>query len=202
MACLKESCNDQKRGEVMTNTAANLQANHEWMDELKRPEIQSALTNLIRQLPELERTFHSIEQITQFSKHISEDTATMKAFEQRFQLSRINEESFDALITILGKLPILLQIIELMEQITLFIKNVLADEQSMEQIKASLLELPLINQRKEAKELIATIQERKNSIDHSISIFTIMKWIKEPKVQNYLKYIQATLDVLQQKHDE
>ncbi|MGX4669778.1 hypothetical protein JNUCC74_11275 [Cerasibacillus sp. JNUCC 74] len=186
----------------MTNTAANFQANHEWMDELKRPEIQSALTNLIRQLPEIERTFHSMDQITQFSKCIFEDTATMKAFEQRFQLSRINEESFEALITLLGKLPILLQIIELMEQITLFIKNVVADEASMEQLKASLLELPLINQRKEAKELIAAIQERKNSMDHSISIFTIMKWIKDPNVQNYLKYIQATLDVMQQKHDK
>ncbi|MBU5265703.1 hypothetical protein [Virgibacillus proomii] len=186
----------------MTKTAANLQANHDWMEELARPEIQSALTNLIRLLPELERTFHSIEQITQFSKYISKDTATIKAFEQRFQLSKINEESFEALITILGKLPILLQIIELMEQITLFIKNVLADEQSLEQLKASLFELSLLNQRKEVKELIAAIQERKNSMDHSISIFTIMKWIKEPKIQNYLKYIQATLDVLQQKHDE
>ncbi|WP_121639054.1 hypothetical protein [Virgibacillus sp. Bac330] len=183
----------------MPHTAIHSDENKDLLHELKQPEIHQALTGIIHRLPEIERTLQSLEQLTQFSMDVVKDQTTMEALEERLQLSRIDESSLEALVALLAKLPTILEMVEQIEKIALFIKHVVHDEQSMEQIKTSMAELPFIQQQKEVKDFFEAVQTRHESIEQHISIFTIIKWMKEPHVQKYLKYMQATLDVLKAK---
>lgn len=179
------------------NMSAQEKRHDEWTEELSDPEVQQSLAYLIRKLPELQQSVESINNIVTFGESFLQDKQTINSFENRLQTYPIDAEAIEAGIQLIGKLPMLLQHVQLIEQVTVFIQDILGDEQSMEQVNTSIQQLPFI---KEGQEALEVAKEVKNRIDieprETISIFTMMKWLKDPTVQQGLHVVKTALTVL------
>lgn len=170
------------------------------LSQLEQPEVKESLLYLINKLPDIKQTVESIDTAVTFGQSIIEDKDTTKLFEERLSTYPISFETIEACIQLLGKLPMLLKHVEMLEQLTVFIEDVLGDERSLQQIKTSIQELPLVEEGKEAVQLVSEIKERaKIEPKEQVSIFTLMKWLKEPTVQKGLHYVKVALTVLGEK---
>lgn len=169
----------------------------DWTKELAQPEIQESLTFLIQKLPDIQQSMQSFEQILTFGQSFLQDKNTIQTIEDRLNVYPINSETVEAGLTLLGKLPMLLQQVELLEQLTVFLQDVLNDEQSLQQINQSLNDLPLVEEGKEVVEIVNEIKARTEmEPQENVSLFTLMKWLKDPTVQKGLHYVKTTLAVL------
>ncbi|MBM7585943.1 uncharacterized protein YjgD (DUF1641 family) [Bacillus pakistanensis] len=173
---------------------------YEWLNELERPEVQESLKKLIQKLPEIQRSMDSVGNLIQFSESVVKDRETIDKLEQRLTYSSINAESIEALVQLLGKLPVLLKLVERLEQVTVFLESVWKDKETLDQLYHSAMDFPVVERGKETLELVDRIKEKAESQpQQQISIFTVLKWMKDPNVQKGLHYIQATLDTISEK---
>lgn len=178
------------------------QANNksEIMNELDQPEVKESLLYLIQKLPEIQEAVQSVDSIVKFGQAVMEDSETAKMYEERFSTYPIGYETIEAGIALLGKLPLLLQHVGMIEQITVFVQDVLGDEQSIEQITQSINELPGVEEGKGALQLVNEIKERAEvERQEQVSLFTLMKWLKDPTVQKGLHYAKTALTVIGEK---
>jgi uncharacterized protein YjgD (DUF1641 family) len=184
----------------MASGYADQTKTYDWINELERPEVQESLKQLIQKLPEIQRSMDSVGSLIQFSESVMRDHETIDKFEQRLTYSSINAESLEGLIELLGKLPVLLKLVERLELVTAFLENVWKDKESLDQLYQSALDFPVVERGKKTLELIDQIKEKAESQpQQQISIFTVLKWMKDPNVQKGLHYIQATLDTVSEK---
>lgn len=175
-------------------------ATKDWLELLERPDIQDSLTYLIHKLPDIQKSVQSADELLTFGQSFIKDQETIQSFENRLKTYPLNADTLEAAVALLGKLPMLLQLIETVEQLTVFVQDVLGDEQSIEQLFQSLNELPLVQKGKETAGLIDEIKEEAQSKpQQQVSLFTLMKWLKDPTVQKGLHYAKAALDVLGKK---
>lgn len=174
--------------------------NNEWSKELAEPEVQEALSYLIRKLPEIQQSVQSLDEMVTFGKSVLQDQETIDTFEKRLSVYPLNAETLEAGIHLIGKLPMLLQHVEMLEQITVFIQDILGDQQSLEQMNQSISELPFVKEGKSAMEMAQEIKERAATEPReTVSVFTLMRWLKDPTVQQGLHYVKTTLTVLGEK---
>lgn len=177
--------------------SAEEKQNNEWTKELEQPEVQESLTYLIRKLPEIQQSVESIDNLVTFGQSVLQDKQTIGSFESRLSTYPIDAEAIEAGIQLIGKLPMLLQHVQLIEQATVFIQDVLGDERSMEQVNASIQDFPLVKEGKEALEIAQEIKNRAEiEPQENISIFALMKWLKDPTVQQGLHVAKTALTVL------
>jgi len=175
---------------------------NDWLNELDKPEVQESLAQLIKKLPDIQRSLNSVEGMLKFGQSVTEDSDIIEQFEEQLTYSSINQTNIEALIKLLGKLPMLLEWIEKLEQAAVFIENVLGDQESLETLFESLSNQPVVQQGKDTWSVVQTIKERVESTpQEQVSIFTVLKWIKDPNVQKSLRYIQTTMDVLNKKRE-
>lgn len=168
-----------------------------WTKELEQPDVQQSLTYLIRKLPEIQQSVESLENVITFGQAVLQDKQTIDSIENRINTYPIDVEAIEAGIQLIGKLPMLLQHVQLIEQLTTFVQDVLGDEQSMEQINTSIEQLPFVKEGKDALEIVQEVKKRTElESRESISIFTMMKWLKDPTVQQGLHIVKTTLTVL------
>lgn len=168
-----------------------------WTEELNEPEVEESLIYLIRKLPEIQQSVESIENIVTLGQSFLQDKDTIDSFENRLRTYPIDAEAIEAGIMLIGKFPLLLQHVQLIEKATQFIQDVLGDEQSMEQINTSIQQLPFAKEGLDALEVVKEVKERVASEPkENVSIFTMMKWLKDPTVQQGLHVAKTALTVL------
>lgn len=178
----------------------NMNESFDWVKELEQPEIKQSLTYLIRKLPDIQQSVESLDKIITFGTAVLQDSETMNSLENRFQTYPVDAEAIEAGIQLIGKLPMLVQQLELLERITFFIQNVLNDEQSMEQINYSIGQLPFVKEGKEALEIAREVKERvQKEQAEKVSLLTMMKWLKDPNVQRGLQFVNTALTILNEK---
>ena len=170
--------------------------------ELEQPEIQQALTNLIGALPKIDKSLQSLDNLTVFSQAFLTDRQSIDTLENRLKTYPIDSNAIEAGIQLVGKLPMLLQLVELLEGVVFFVQDVLSDEQSMEQINASINQFKFVQQSRDAVDIAKEVKNRLevDSVE-TISLFTILRWLKDPTVQQGLRIVKTTLAVLGQRED-
>lgn len=172
----------------------------DWLNELESPEVQESLVYIIQKLPDLQKGLEKVENLAQFSQNAMMDKEAISRFENRLKYSSVNKESLDALFKLISKLPMLLELVEKLEQTAVFIENTLGDRRSIESLYESLLAQPIVEQGQEVIKTLAAIKEKAETTPQQpISIFTVLKWIKDPSAQKGLHFIQSTIDVLNKK---
>lgn len=180
----------------------NMNESFDLVKELEQPEIKQSLTYLIRKLPDIQQSVESLDKIITFGTAVLQDSETMNSLENRFQTYPVDAEAIEAGIQLIGKLPMLLAQIEMLERITFFIKDVLNDEQSMEQINYSIGQLPFVKEGKEAFEIVREVKERvQKEQSEKVSLLTMMKWLKDPNVQRGLQFVNTALTILNEKQN-
>ncbi|MBB5172610.1 hypothetical protein [Texcoconibacillus texcoconensis] len=171
-----------------------------WAETLENPDVQESMTYLLNKLPEIQASVESLDQMVQFGQHTFGDRASMDYLEEQISLSSIDQESLEALVKLIGKMPVLLKLVERTEEIVTFAESVWNDEESLSYISASINEHSLAQKGKELLEKADEIQARAEEMKGGhISVFTVMKWMKDPSVQKSLRYAKATLEAINTK---
>ncbi|WP_158737769.1 hypothetical protein [Alteribacillus sp. YIM 98480] len=171
----------------------------DWELQLSDPEIQESLTILLQKLPRIKEAVLFSERAIDFVAAVSQDEETLQKFignaGKELSAYHLNEESLRSLTTLIKKLPNIIKVVSVLEDLLEFGKNVLQDDDSLDYIKEGMEEMatPIFSPLKEAK-------ERTEQDNQQVSIFTLLKWLKEPQVQKGLKYVHALLEVYSEKH--
>lgn len=196
----RETVSDEN--DVSKEDAEKTYETYDWAKELEQAEVQQSLAYLIQKLPEIQQFVESLDKLKTFGAAVLQDKETIQSFENRFQAYPVNAQTIEAGIQLIGKLPTLLQYIEFFERVTFFIQDVLSDEQSMEQMKHSMKQLPIMKEGKEVFEMAREIKERAQyGQPEQISLFTLMKWLKDPTVQRGLHFVNTALTVINEKRN-
>ncbi len=168
-----------------------------WQDPLADPEVQESLTVLIQKLPQIKEMVLSAEKAAVLVSSIAQDQTSLKQLGEKWdrltQTHQINEETWQALITLLDKLPTLLTMIETLEKVQLFVQSLMQDKSSIEYLGESVKSY--LAPVTEKLDLVKEAQERAKQDQTKVSLFTILRWMKEPAVQDSLKFIHALLQV-------
>jgi uncharacterized protein YjgD (DUF1641 family) len=112
-----------------------------------------------------------------------------------------NIETIESLVGLLEKLPKILKLVEQLENLIDFATAVLADQQTLDYATASIKSYtePVLKKGQQGLSLVKEIQQQAQATTKPVKLFTIMKWLKDPNVQQSLKFVQATLTVLNKK---
>ncbi|MYL55489.1 hypothetical protein GLW08_19455 [Pontibacillus yanchengensis] len=183
----------------MASTYADV-SKYDWLQELEKPEVQESLTYLIKKLPDIQQAMDSVDHLVQFGQSVTKDQDAIQQLEERITYSTLNEENIEAMIKLLGKMPMLFEMVERLEQMIVFVESVLGDRESLDSLYRSMSEQPVLQQGKDVLDKLDTIKEKAESTpQENISIFAVLKWMKDPNVQKSLHYIQTALDVFNKK---
>ncbi|QDQ01866.1 hypothetical protein FOH38_15990 [Lysinibacillus fusiformis] len=168
------------------------------LEQLKQPDVQAALVSLLQQLPTYEKNLQAIGNIVSFGQAVLQDQQAIQKYDELVRSYNLNLETVEALVGLLEKLPKLLQMINQLENVLDFATAVLADQQTIDYATASIQSYaePVVEKGKQGLSLVKEIQQQAEATTEPVKLFTIMKWLKEPSVQQSLKYVQATLQVL------
>ncbi|TCT24557.1 uncharacterized protein DUF1641 [Melghiribacillus thermohalophilus] len=118
------------------------------------------------------------------------------------QLKNINInvdiDTLEAGMKLLEKLPRLVEMVEKLEIAVEFIENVLRDQESMDYLQDSAKAYmePVRRRVDDGLNFWKEVQAKAETNKQHISIFTIMKWMKDPNVQKGLSYVQAIMDTM------
>lgn len=171
------------------------------LSELEDPHIQQAMVELIRKLPELQSTLHSIEDIVLFGKTVIQDEQTTSVFEERLSTYNINADTIYSLFMLIEKLPTLVKVIQQFEGISAFILSIMQDKESSAYLLNNLKEYtdPFLQDGKNWLTFIKEVRDRAECQPQSITVFSIMRWLKDPTIQKTLCYVQAALNIVAEK---
>lgn len=168
------------------------------LQELKQPETEQAIFALLANLPKYQHSLETICNFIDFAQSILEDKQTINKYEELFRSYNIDIQTVEALIGLLEKLPRLVELIEQFDNLLSFIEAILNDKESTRYLEESVKSYtkPVLGKVKEILSVWNDIQAYTEHQSEAITLFTMMKWIKDPSVQQLLKYVQATLVVL------
>lgn len=171
------------------------------LEQLQHPDIQSALVSLLQNLPTYEKNLEALGNIASFGHAVLQDKQTIQKYDNIARSYNINLETIEALAGFLEKLPKFYKQVEQLENLIDFVTAVLADQQTIDYATASIKSYtePVLNKGKQGLLLINKIQQQAQETTKPVKLFTIMKWLKDPNVQQSLKFVQATLTVLNNK---
>lgn len=169
--------------------------------ELGKPEVHASLLSLVKKLPEFEKNLTSIDNAVQFGKAVFEDKAAIEKYDKLVSTYNINFETISSIIVLLEKLPKLVALLEQFESLIDFAAAVVQDRQTTEAIMSSAKDYvkPLIEKGEEGAAFIEEVKMKAHQDNQPITLLSLMKWIKEPAVQQSLRYAKAALDVVSEK---
>jgi len=175
----------------------------QWLNELAKPEVQEALAVMIQKLPELKDTVLKIEQVVGSVSNMATDMGTIDSLvEPVDKVSKVllNPETLDAMVVMIDKLPKIAKTLETLDKLSPFVEA-LTDKDNLKGI-AGLVEVfatPVTERVQDGISMVKEAKERANQNTTTISLFGMMKILKDPAVQNGFKFLQALLDVSAEK---
>jgi len=171
------------------------------LTELEKPEIQESLKSLLHYLPNIQKSVEVVENVLDFGKSVFQDEQALNKYEHLASTYNMNLETIEAGIVLIEKLPKLVKMLEQVENLIDFTTAVLQDKQTTEYAAASMKGYidPIIQKGNKGKKLWQEVQQQVSSNTQPVKIMSIIKWMKDPTVQKVLQYVQATLEVLNNK---
>lgn len=172
------------------------------LQELSDPEIQEALVSLIRKLPQVAEALTAAERGMAFVTAVANDRASLgyllERMEQTYQQLDIGPETVEALVILLEKLPKLAKMAVAVEQWFDFIQAVLQDKESLRQLMEGAKELsaPVTGPLRDTMSLLQEAKQRSAAKQETITLFALLKMLKDPTVQKGLQFAQAFLEVV------
>jgi uncharacterized protein YjgD (DUF1641 family) len=179
-----------------------------FLEDLSDPEVQEAITILIRKLPKIKDTVLAAEEGLELATSILRDQESLRYLLERVdgQLSRffVEKESIDALFTLLDKMPKLVKYVTVLEQAADFLESLGKDKQS-QQYLLNGMKAYIAPVSAQVEQGVAVFQEAKKRAERKsepVSVFTLYKLMKDPTVQQTLRFTQSLLEVLAEKSNK
>lgn len=170
----------------------------DWTDELDSKEVQDSLQVLLSKLPDLVSKLEQADRVLAFGEAVMKDERTIETIKTKIDQTNLSLDTLEAAVRLLEKLPMLLELIERIEPLIAFADNVLSDKQSIEYLQSSVEEYvePIREKADKGKALWKETQLNAEMNTQHISIFTVLKWMKDPSVQKGLSYMQGFIEAL------
>ncbi|RNB91436.1 DUF1641 domain-containing protein [Brevibacillus fluminis] len=175
------------------------------LQELADPAVQDSLVELIRKLPRIAEAVSTAERGIELVSAVAGDKATLSSVTERIDQAwaklNIDHETLDALITLIEKLPKLVKMITVFEQLYDTAEAVLSDKQSMNQLLGGVKELasPVTEPLEEGIAVLKEAKARAATSTQRFSLFAVMRMLGDPTVQNGLRFTQSLLDVVAER---
>lgn len=172
------------------------------LKELEKEEQVESLQYLVKKLPEFVSSVKVLEDKLNFVVEALSDQQSLSMVvadtEQKIEQLRINEEHFEAMLELVHTLPKLVPVVKQMENIMDFAKDVWGDERTFEAIVAGVNDVIPI---KKGAELIEETNEhfKANEDMAPVSLFGLLRMLKDPTIQHGLKYLQSFLYVVNKR---
>lgn len=168
---------------------------------LTRPDVEQALVSLAERLPEIEKSLRRLEDAVDFGVATMNDQQVKDKVDTLLDSSNIQIETLEAALKLVEKLPLLLQVTNRLENIFAFGQDVYQDLETRALIGQRVDEYvtPIKAKMETTHALFEEVQLRVDRDNRHISLFSLMRWMKEPSVQHGLKYMQATIEVMTER---
>jgi DNA mismatch repair ATPase MutS len=168
---------------------------------LEDPEVMASLEYILRQMPDIEKSLRKVQEGAAFAGAVLQDEAAVQSMEERVSSYRVDPEALAAAVRLANKLPEMEAALTQAENVLLFVQDISRDEASMESLKKSSEKYaePWIQQGKAHLSTIEEIKRRAENDKKSYSLLHLLKWRRRKPVQTVLRYINASLDVMEQK---
>lgn len=165
------------------------------IEKLNNPETAESLERLVDRLPDIIEKTEKLDRFLTTVETVLADEAAKEKLKLKIDHSNIDVDTLEKALHLVEKLPFLLHATEKFEQVFVFMEDVMKDEKSMSYLmnQAEGHMQPLIERFSDGKQVWETIKNDAKKNRRQITIFTMMKWIKEPQVQRALSYVQACI---------
>lgn len=172
------------------------------VQELGKEEQMESLHYLIGKLPEITSSLKSIEGVLSFAVASLGDQQSLSRIvddvEEKVEGMHLTKEHFDAMLTLVHKLPNLVPVINKVEEFGLFAADVLGDEKSVQYLIDQFSKTVQLDKGMEiVQETNERFKERENG--PNVSLLGTLRLLKDPTVQKGLKYVESLLTVVNEK---
>jgi uncharacterized protein YjgD (DUF1641 family) len=172
--------------------------------ELTNPEVQEALAGLIQKLPQIKGAVDKAEQGLAAAAAFANDNESLNSiFEGISNISRLgmNKENLEALTTIINSLPRIASMLTLLDSVAAKLEPVLSNKDYLANVMeaATVIAAPVTDKVQDGVSMVKEAKERAERNHTTISLFGMLKLLKDPGVQKGLKFTQAMLDVMNEK---
>lgn len=175
------------------------------IDNLSRtindPEVQEALIQALHKLPRIVDAMEAAEKSLDFVTAIMNDQDSMygliKGIQNEFPEAHLDKETIQSLFILLNKLPKLLKMLNIVETLFETLDATINDKQSVEYLASGLGSIvqPIQTRVQDAVTMVAQANELSKSDHTQMSIFGVLKLLKDPTVQQGLRFAKAFLDI-------
>jgi uncharacterized protein YjgD (DUF1641 family) len=173
------------------------------LNELSSPQVQEALVALIHKLPQIKEAVDKAEQGIAAVTHLPMGLESLNYLAERAdQVSKLalNKENLEALGVIIDKLPTIAKTMALLDRITPFLEFVGNEEFVLALSEVfGVVTAPVKERVQDGISMVKEAKERAARNDTNLSIFGLLKMLKDPAVQNGIKFSQALMDVVAER---
>lgn len=172
------------------------------LEELEQEEQIESLQYLVHKLPEFVSAIRVMEDKLTFLVDSLNDQKSLRLLveetEEKVDNLNIHKEHLDAMVELVQMLPRFLPAIKKVEDMTLFIESVVGDEKTVNTLIEGFNDIVPV---KEGAEIIEETNQHfeENEDTSTVSVFGLMRMIKDPTVQTGIKYAQSLLTVINQR---
>ena len=169
---------------------------------LEKEEQIESIQYLVEKLPSFVSSVKVIEDKLDFVVEALTDSKSLSMVfeetERKIAQLRLSEEHFDAMLELVHTLPKLVPVIKQIENIMDFAKDVWGDERTFEAIVEGVNDVVPV---KKGAEIIEETNEhfKANEDMAPISLFGLLRMLKDPTIQHGLKYLQSFLYVVNKR---
>ncbi|MGM0896460.1 MAG: hypothetical protein ACQEV0_01095 [Bacillota bacterium] len=185
----------------MANSYEHIEAVDSLSTALADPEVKQSISNLLHRLPELEKGIGSLEEVVDFGQSLLNDQPFIDGMENKLAIQQLDMETLASLMALLEKLPSLIAAINKVEESLAFVAAISQDRESVDYLadQASAYAAPVIEEGRKGLAFINDVKNKAEQDQKRYSIFSLFKWLKDPAVQKGFRYINATLETLNEK---
>lgn len=168
------------------------------IDKLNDRQTVDSLERLLDRLPSIVDKVERLDQLLTIGESVLTDEAAIEKLKSKLDHTNIDLDTLESGIRLLEKLPFLLQATEKFEQVIVFLEEVMNDEKSINYLlqQAEGHVEPIRERISQWKKLWDELKLDAENNKREITVFTIIKWIKDPQVQRFLSYVQAFLNTI------
>lgn len=176
--------------------------NEALVEVLSDAKVQAALVTALEKLPAMMEQYNELEKTIEFVRNFVKDTDSVQymlgALKADLPDVNMNRDTLNATLTLVDKLPKLVETINAIEPMAEFVQAVLNDRQSLENLVRGAEDLvkPAKDTLQEGLSIVAEAKKRAADDRIPVGIFSLLKLLKDPTVQYGIHFAQAMVAVL------
>jgi uncharacterized protein YjgD (DUF1641 family) len=171
-------------------------------EALSRPEIQASIANALENLTDFLEKYDAVNRMLTFANEVMKDKESLSqllnGLKGEFPSVHLSRETLESALILLDKLPKISKYVQVMEQIFDTLESVATDKQSLGYLFNSAKEIvePLSSKVQDGVSMIQEVQIRAESITRPVTLFSVLKLLKDPSVQRGFQLFSAFLEVV------